>query len=331
MSLRVLKPGLLSTVQDAGRCGWMAAGVGRAGPLDPVAWRLANALVGNDAGAAGLELTIIGPQLRFERATTIAITGAEFPLRLDGAPLSAWRPQSIAAGQVLDCGTARRGARAWLAIAGGIDLPPVLGSRATDVNTGLGPLGGRPLRAGDVLPLVAAPRVHAAGWSLDPRPWFDPDPGRPLRLIPGTHFEALDRSSREALFGASFRVAADSNRVGFRLDGPQLALAAPVEMVSEAVAFGTLQLPPGGQPIALMAEHPTTGGYPRIAQVAAIDLPRLAQRRPGESLRFEPATLTEAEARLAARERALGALLDSIRERLGNGLQALASPPQSAR
>ena len=382
MSVSVLKPGLLTTVQDRGRRGYAALGVGVAGPMDDVAFRLANALVGNGDDAAALEMTIIGPRLRFDAAATIALTGAGFAAHIDGSAIENWRAIDISAGAVLACGRARRGARGYLAVAGGFTVEPVLGSAATDVNARLGPFGGRALAMHDTLwfsegalqarpgqlsvgalqarpgrryenlvaaapllqnpsanlvaaaPLLqnpsasliaAAPRVpfrvllqnpSASAWSLDPRPWFDPDPHRPIRLIRGSHFDALDQASREALFTAQFRIAADSNRVGFRLDGRHLAFAGPLELVSEPVGFGTVQLPHGGQPIALMAEHPTTGGYPRIGQIAAIDLSRLAQRRPGDPVRFVEIDLDQAQTRYLARERELARLLDAIAMRL---------------
>jgi antagonist of KipI len=160
------------------------------------------------------------------------------------------------------------------------------------------------------------PELPHPAWSLDPRPWFDADPATPIRLLRGTHFDALDAASRAALFEREFRVASDSNRVGFRLDGPRLALSAPLELVSEPLAAGTLQLPPGGQPIALMAEHPTIGGYPRIGHVAAVDLARLAQRRPGEGVRFAPIELDDAQTRYLERERELARMIEAIHGRL---------------
>jgi antagonist of KipI len=327
MSVTALKPGLLTTVQDRGRRGYAALGVGAAGPMDDVAFRLANALVGNGDDAAALELTLVGPRLRFDTAATIALTGAGFAAQIDGRSIGGWRAIEISAGAVLDCGSTRRGARGYLAVAGGFTVDRILGSASTDVNAGIGPFGGRAFCAGDLLsardattsngppsPLSRGERGFT--WSLDPRPWFDPDPHHPIRLIRGSHFAALDRASREALFAAQFRIAAASNRVGFRLDGPRLAFAEPLELVSEPVGFGTVQLPAGGQPIALMAEHPTTGGYPRIGQIAAIDLPRLAQRRPGDPVRFVEIDLDDAQTRYLARERELVRLLDAIAMRL---------------
>ncbi|MEP7044494.1 MAG: biotin-dependent carboxyltransferase family protein [Dokdonella sp.] len=337
MSIRVLKGGLLTTLQDRGRSGYAAFGIGRAGPMDEVALRLANALVGNADDAAALEISVIGPRLHFGADALVALTGAEFDARLGAHAMAGWRRQHIAAGDVLDCGRVRHGARGYLAVAGGFDAPLLLGSRSCDVNAGLGPLHGRPLRAGDALliertraadaamaqNLASAERqrpasAHAvdSAWSLDPRPWFDTDSTHAIHLIRGRHFDALDAASRAALFTAEFRVAPESNRVGFRLDGPRLALAAPLELVSEATAFGTLQLPPGGQPIALLAEHPTTGGYPRIGQIAAIDLPRLAQRKPGDSVRFREIGLDEAQTRYLQRERELARMIEAITSRL---------------
>jgi antagonist of KipI len=324
VSVEVLRPGLLTTIQDRGRFGCAMLGVGRAGAMDDVALRLANALVGNGPDAAALEVSLVGPRLRFEASTTIALTGAEFVTRIDDAELPMWRPVAVDAGAVLDIGSARRGARAYLAIAGGIDAPRTLGSAATDVNA---KLGGRPLREGDRLACEPPERRdsttssgRSGAWSLDPRPWFDGDGTTPIRLMPGAHFDALDAPSRAALFEAEFRVGRDSNRVGYRLDGPndrlRLAFDAPLELVSEPLAAGTLQLPPGGEPIVLMAEHPTIGGYPRIGQVAAVDLPRLAQRRPGDPVRFAAIDLDTAQTRYLERERELTRLIDAIHARL---------------
>ena len=324
MSVVFVRAGLLDTLQDRGRDGVAAFGVGASGAMDDVSLRLANALVGNGDDAAALEFTATGPTLRFERDATIALTGALFDARIDGAPVAMWRPVHVSTGDVLELGRAREGFRCYLAIAGGFAVERVLGSASTDLNAALGPFDGRALRKGDVLAIgtherASVPRRDAhlpAHWSLDPRPWFDADPARPIRLIRGSHFDALDAASQRALFESTFRISGDSNRVGLRLDGVALALRAPLELVSEAVALGTVQLPPGGQPIVLMAEHPTTGGYPRIAQVAAIDLPRLAQRRPGATLRFAEIGLDDAQTRYLRRERELARLAEAIAQRL---------------
>ena len=320
MSVRVLAPGLLTTVQDPGRYGWRHLGVGCAGALDAHAHALANLLAGNPADAATLEITLAGPTLAFEHATRIALCGADLDARCDGIALPTARPCLLPAGITLALGACRRGARAYLAVAGGFDVPVVLGSRSTDLRGGFGGIEGRALRKGDVLPLatraagVDTPR--AAPWWIDARPWFTQSPKQPLRLLPGKHLDALTESARESLFSGTFTVHADSNRAGLRLDGPQLECARPIEMISEGCLPGLLQLPPSGQPIAFGPECPVSGGYPRIGQIAAVDMPRLAQLRPGDAVRFTPCAFEDALHALRERERALDTLTANIAARL---------------
>lgn len=331
MSIEVNKPGLLTIPQDRGRTGYAHLGVGCAGAFDLPALRLANALSGNQPDACALEITLLGPMLKFHADAWIALTGAPVAAQVDEQPVSMWAPIFVRRGSTLAFGAMGQGCRAYLAVHGGFDFEPVLGSRSFDVNAALGPIG-RPLRSGDVL------KVREAGdgkretanhdrnrqrpnpqWTIDPRPWFDVDQGLPLRLFPGTHAHLLDAKSRGLLYTQSFRIAADSNRVGCRLEGEPLELAEPVEMVSEACVAGTVQLPPSGQPIALGVEHPVSGGYPRIGQIAAADLPRLAQRRPGDALRFAPCTLEEAQRALREREQQLREMETIIANRLKQG------------
>jgi len=336
MSIRVLSAGWLTSVQDSGRSGHAAIGVGHAGAMDDVALRLANALVGNAENAAALEITLRGPRLRFDSDALVALTGAVIEARCATQEIPPWRPVWIPAGSELDLGGMRRGARSYLAIAGGIAVAPALGSRSTDINAALGPFGGRGLAAGDDVPigderlgfswsaLGARPSgdgagrdgIAAAHWSLDPQAWFDARGDLPVALARGSHFESLDASSRRALFARELRIGNESNRVGYRLEGVKLRLDAPLELISEGVVPGTMQLPPNGNPIVLMAEAPTTGGYPRIGMVATVDLPRLAQRRPGDHVRFVETSLAEAQTRYLQRERALAALIQTITERL---------------
>ncbi len=297
--------------------------------MDDVSRRLANILVGNVDNAATLEITLRGPRLRFDADCVIALTGAMF----DGLPM--WRPVAVRAGSEISLGTMPRGAYAYLAVAGGIGGAPVLGSRSADIAAGLAAA----LAAGDVLPILegelelrqgilrnlfARPRagdcekrnIIPASWSLNPRPWFDLDPQRPIAAIEGAHFARLSEAARRTFFDAGFRIGGDSSRMGLRLHGKRLQLREPLEQVSAGVVPGTVQLPPSGDPIVLMAEAPTCGGYPRIAHVAAIDLPRLAQRRPGDSVRFAPLSLDVAQTRYLERERALAALARTLRDRL---------------
>jgi antagonist of KipI len=312
MSFSILSPGLLTTVQDGGRRGRAAIGVGASGAMDAIALRLANILVGNPENAAALEITLRGPRLRCDADCVIALTGAPLEARCDAAVLPMWRPLSMREGTELDLGGMRHGARSYLAVAGGIQTEPLLGSRSVDVNAGIG----RALAAGDVLPTLASAQRESVKWSLDPTPWFDADPTQSIRLIAGTHFRHLDARWQRTLFAAEFCIAADSNRVGYRLDNATLALSEPLEMVSAGVVPGTVQLPPGGTPIVLMAEAPTIGGYPRIAHVAEIDLPRLAQRRPGERVRFTQVSPESAQTLYLDRERAIATLAQTVRERI---------------
>ncbi len=329
--MEVLRPGLLTTVQDLGRTGFRDQGVPLCGAADPVALRVANLLVGNPQGAAGLEMTLTGPRLRFTRDTVVALAGAPMAAEVDGVPVPFWRPVRIRAGETLDLGGARTGCRAYLACAGGIDVPPVLGSRGTYLPSAFGGVEGRPLRAGDYLPVGdAGPagaavwkaleregrKNGAASWWAGPRalPAYGPDPV--LLLVPGSHTAALAPSARAELFGERFRASRHSDRMGCRLEGPALALSAPRELTSEGVAPGTVQLPPGGSPIVLLADGGTTGGYPRIGHVATVDLPLVAQLRPGDTLRFRETTLDDAHRRLQAREHALHQLAHALRLRV---------------
>ncbi|MEO8809752.1 MAG: biotin-dependent carboxyltransferase family protein [Rhodanobacter sp.] len=324
MSVTVLKAGLLSTLQDGGRRGHAAIGVGRAGAMDLPAWRLANALVGNRGDEAVIECTLLGPTVRFERAAWIALTGAPMQARVGELPMSCWSAWPVRAGSVLRLGGVAIGCRSYLAVRGGFDVTPVLGSRSSDLHARLGHAAGRALQDGDVLPIGAAidPPAHdpaeiiaAPRWTLNPRPWFA-DASAPITLLPGSHWSRLDNASQEHLYGAHFSLDKDSNRTALRLGGQTLKLRAPLELVSEAALPGTMQLPPSGQPIVLMAEAPVTGGYPRIGQVAAVDLPRLAQLRSGDAVCFRRGTLERALGRLAKRDRALEALLKRIARRL---------------
>ncbi|WP_158753415.1 biotin-dependent carboxyltransferase family protein [Dyella sp. S184] len=324
MNVTVIKPGLLSSLQDAGRPGHAALGVGRTGAMDPSAWQLANALVGNAGGEAAIECTLTGPSLRFEQAAVIALTGAPITARVGEHSMPMWTTCHLPAGSVLHLGGMASGCRSYLAVRGGFHVEALLGSRSSDLHARIGYAHGRALCSGDVLPIGAtAPLpgspagndVQPLGWSLDPQPWFD-FAQRPLALLRGSHWAQLDTASQQLLFGGKFSLSKDSNRTASRLDGHTLKLRAPLELISEAALPGTVQLPPSGQPIALLAEAPVTGGYPRIGQIAAVDLPGLAQRRPGNTVCFRETTLDEALMRLAARRQRLTRLLGTIAQRL---------------
>lgn len=291
--IHVLAPGLLTTVQDLGRDGWRHLGVARAGALDPVAARLANRLLGNPDDAAVLELTLQGPSLRFDAPVRIALCGRPVDARFEDTPLAFGRPIALPPG-TLRLGAVRGGARAWLAVDGGFAAPPVLGSRSTDLRGGFGGHQGRALRAGDELVLGPGDAdeptsVQMPGWWIDPS--FDAY-GRdaPIRYRPAQGAPAA------ALAARAWRVDAASNRQGLRLQGEALPAVAAGGGVSEPVAPGTVQLPPDGQPIVLLADAQTVGGYPRLGHVIAADLPRLAQLPPHAPLRFQACDAATAEA-----------------------------------
>jgi antagonist of KipI len=300
------------TLQDLGRHGHQHVGLCPGGAMDPVALSLANALVGNEPGEAALELTVLGPDLEFERETLVALCGAAFETRL---PLN--RPVLLAAGARLGIGRAVRGARAYLAVAGGFAVEPVLGSRSTYLPGGFGGFHGRTLRRGDDLPLqkdfqdtsrerfARLKRKSGATvrWSAPPQTVPEHEPVV-LHVLDGQHFPSFDNASQRAFLDAVWKIGPESNRMGFRLEGPKLARAEGDEILSGPTCLGTVQVPSNGMPIALMADHQTTGGYPKIAEIASADVPRLAQLGPGGKLHFARCSLEIAnELRRHTRER----------------------------
>jgi biotin-dependent carboxylase-like uncharacterized protein len=277
--LELLKAGVLTTVQDEGRAGHAHLGVPAAGALDAPALRLANRLVGNDRAAAGLEITVSGCRVRVHTTMFVAVTGAAVTkITVDGRSVDAGVPVPVPAGAVLEIGPASAGVRTYLAVAGGIDVPPVLGSRSTDTLSGLGP---RQLRDGDTL-RVGAPTGPAAPV------WFTPPDIREprLRITLGPRDDWFTADAVATLTAATWTVSPKSNRVAARLEGPKLTRANTGELPSEGLVLGAVQVPAGGEPLVFLADHPTTGGYPVIGVVHPDDLPLLAQCRPGAPVTF---------------------------------------------
>ena len=271
----VLEPGPLTTVQDEGRPGQAAIGVGRCGACDRRSYRLANRLLGNEPGTPALEVTFGGLTLRAEADLLVVTTGARCP----GAPHNA--PQLLRSGQVLRLGAPAAGLRTYLAVRGGVDVPPVLGSCSTDVLSGLGPAV---VRAGDRIP-VGRPGGPAPG--VEVAPVADPEGGVvTVRVTPGPRRDWFPDTAWESLLGQQYAVTSDSNRVGIRLEGEPLARARSGELPSEGMVRGALQVPPAGTPVLFLADHPVTGGYPVIGYVVDDDVDRCAQLRPGQGLRF---------------------------------------------
>ena len=336
MSVRVLRPGLHTTVQDLGRYGLQHLGVVPGGAMDTVSHRLANALVGNEPGAATLECTVVGPELVFEQPALVALTGAVLDAAISGEAFPQNRPVLLPAGARLRVGNAVRGARGYLAIAGGIAVPAVLGSRSTYVPAGFGGLQGRALRAADVLPLAQdAPALAAArfarlrgkravsgfettGWRIHPMT-LSSDDTLTVCAMEGRHAAQFDTESLAAFYGATWKISQDSNRMGYRLVGPALARKSRQELLSEPTCLGTVQAPSDGSPIVLMADHQTTGGYPKIAEVAGADVPLLAQLAPGGTLRFDRCAVAEAREGLRLLQAKIATIIHGIEMQFGSG------------
>ncbi|MDP1569564.1 MAG: biotin-dependent carboxyltransferase family protein [Vicinamibacterales bacterium] len=297
----IARPGLLSTVQDLGRWGSQAVGMPVAGPMDVYAHRLANLLVGNPPSLATIEATLIGPELIFERGSVVAITGADFDVTLDGAAVPHTASFRVREGQHLRFGRRRLGTRAYIGVAGGFETPIVAGSRATSLVAHLGGHEGRALQAGDRLPLgvpVEGPVRHRRGAGLTLATGTTI-----LRVMAGPQEEWFGPAALDILRHGVFRVSPRSNRMGYRLEGASIPRSTGEEPISEPVPMGAIQVPPAGDPILLMADRQTAGGYPKIATVISADLPLAGQLAPGDLVGLRICTRHEALTALIARER----------------------------
>ena len=309
MSLLLVEDaGPLTTVQDLGRPGYLRVGIPASGPMDREAFLLANRLVGNPDTAAGLECTLIGPRLEFTDERLVAITGADMAPTVNGAPVPAWQGLRVRAGDVLRLGPARSGVRAYLAIAGGVDTPPVLGSRATYVRGRLGGLEGRALRKGDRLPLgrVGAARPRRVQPERVPTYGGEPE----LAVVLGPQDDRFTAAGIAALFEGPYQMLPQNDRMGARLQGPFIEHTRGHDIISDGVALGGIQVIGEGQPIVLLADRQSTGGYTKIGTVCSFDIGRIAQVKPGGRLHFRRVTVAEAHAMLRQSLRALDAAIE---------------------
>jgi biotin-dependent carboxylase-like uncharacterized protein len=312
-ALKVLAPGLCTTVQDLGRIGYQQLGVPVSGALDAVSLRLANAVLGNPPGMPGLEILFSGPRLKTAAERVRLAVGGPGARLLVGEParaVPAWQSISLERGAIFRVMPGDRSACCYLAVEGGVAVPPVLGSAATYLQAGLGGLDGRALRQGDFVPLALA----AAPMRAELRLRTLPDPGcdRPIRVVLGPQQDCFTDEAIALLLGAEFRVSPNADRMGMRLDGPRLRHRAGWDIVSDAIATGAIQVPGSGQPIVLLADHQTTGGYPKIATVISADLPILGRRRPGDRVRFVAVSVEEGEALCRAEEQWLARLIKAV-------------------
>jgi len=306
-----VKSGWLTTVQDLGRYGYQQYGVPIAGAMDSFSSIVANRLVGNADHAAVLELTLKGPELQFEQDTVVAITGADLSPTINGSSIPMWESILIPRDGRLNFGMPRTGSRAYLAIAGGIDVPLVLGSRSTHCASETGGFRGRPLKAGDVLcgGALGKSRNRLIGRRLSDQLLPRYTRSVPLRIIPGPQQDFFSDSSLSALTATSYTVSPQSDRMGYRLAGPKVVRKGSAQFISDGTAMGAIQVPPDGQPILLMADRQTTGGYPKIAVVITADLPLAAQLAPGDTISFVPCTLAQAQTTLRQHRAQLDAAL----------------------
>jgi len=314
MSLSLVRAGFLTTAQDLGRTGYREVGVSLGGAVDTHGFRVANLLIGNDESAAGLEITFGGVQLRFADERLIAWCGGDFDVRFGGKGVPSGHAVLVDASETLTIDRPRLGCRCWLAISGGIDVPVVLGSRSTDLRASFGGFEGRKLQDDDGIPLgtnlagtkklMERLRKEKVGGWKPPQDWSSSAKRDPvLRLVPGSEWKRFDSSILQRFTGEKFRVSPDSDRMGVRFEGPELKESG--ELLSEAVAPGTVQVPPSGKPILLLNDCQTIGGYPKIGHVITVDLPIAAQLRAGDEVRFRETSLADAHHLLVDRARHL--------------------------
>lgn len=282
----VVQPGPMTTVQDLGRTGYQQYGVPTSGALDDYAFRLGNLLVGNDEGAAALEITLFGCQLRALQDTLIAITGADLAPAINGRPLPIWESLWVKRDQLLSFSQLRKGCRSYLAVAGGIQVPEIMKSASTCVRAGIGGLDGGPLRKGDIL--RAGADATLAGTAQIPASYIPAySNALALRVILGPQDDYFTSDGISTLLNSEYTVSAQADRMGYRLEGPLIQHSGGADIVSDGIPLGAIQVPGDGMPIILLADRQTTGGYPKIANIISADIPKVAQAKPGDRIRFQ--------------------------------------------
>ncbi|WP_449598821.1 5-oxoprolinase subunit C family protein [Niallia sp. Marseille-Q9988] len=319
MTITVVSSGMLSSIQDLGRNGFQKHGVIVSGAMDTYSLRMGNLIVGNKEGEAGLEITLLGPTLTFEKDALIAITGGDLSPEIEGKQVPLWRPVLVKRGSVLRFGKIKSGCRAYLTIAGGFAIPKVMNSKSTYLRAGLGGYHGRALKAGDKIETNSISDYSlnlynklkkkdtdqpfiTTRWFVDFNKFITLSNEHTIRFITGSHFSMCSTNSQKNFYAGKFTVTPQSDRMGYRLSGPEIKLDEKFELLSEAVTVGTIQLPPDGHPIILLADRQTTGGYPKIAQVISVDLSLVAQMKIGEEIYFQEISLEGAEALFIERE-----------------------------
>lgn len=315
--ITVVKPGLLTTIQDLGRYGFQKYGVVVSGAMDTFSFRIANLLVGNEENSPAIEMTLIGPSLHFHEDSLIAICGGDLAPSVEGEPIEMWRPIFIKKGSILKFNAGKQGCRAYLAVAGGFSVASIMGSTSTYVRGKMGGVDGRALKANDRLLLQSPSQIAkgilkellmnestAVNWKIPYKYKSDPI----IRVLKSRQYHLFREDSQESFFQKSFNITTDADRMGYRLNGPLLLLEKKEEMISEGTVVGTVQVTPDGNTVILLSDHQTTGGYPKIAQVITVDLPLLAQLKPGDRIEFKEVTLEEAHRLLLEKEQYINEL-----------------------
>lgn len=321
MTVRVLHPGLLTTIQDLGRYGYQKYGVIVSGAMDHYSFRAANLLVGNKENEGALEITLLGTSLLFEKDMVISITGGDLLAVIDGKKAATWRPILVKKGSILQFKSPLKGCRAYVAFAGGFAVPEVMGSKSTYLRAGIGGLKGRALQKEDIIEVnetnelsqLLFQKLNESGsdmnWSVNYNNLVNFKHSQTIRVIRGTEFDRFDENSKKSLFNEPFTLTTKADRMGYHMEGPILSLTEEFQLLSEGVTHGTIQVPPSGQPIILMADRQTTGGYPKIGQIISADLPSMAQLQPTATIRFKEISHEEAENELLKKE----GILDEIK------------------
>jgi antagonist of KipI len=303
--IRILDGGPQTTVQDLGRTGQMRYGIPPSGPVDRVAFVLANRLVGNPDTAAALECTLIGPRFEVTAAGAIAVTGADMPLSVNGHDAPGWATIAVKPGDTVKLGPARTGVRSYIGFSGGLDVPLVLGSRSTYLRGRVGGLQGRALKKGDELAIFPSDPVRPRRVSRRAIPDYTGEPT--IRAVLGPQDDRFTAEGLRALFGGRYEVLPQSDRMGSRLRGPRIEHARGHDIVSDGIALGSIQVPGDGQPIVLLVDRQSTGGYTKAATICSCDIWRVGQARPGQSLRFQAIGVEEAHRLLSESDTALEA------------------------
>ena len=333
MGLVVKKPGVITTVQDRGRFGFQGSGFATNGVMDHRAYRIANLLVENDPGAPVLEFALAGPTLRFTTNSVFAVTGGDFQPTLNGEPVPGYTAVMARRGSVLQFKACTQGAYGYVSFAGGsLNVPEVMGSRSTNLKCQLGGWKGGTLSAGDYLPFTTRhfdflPNLGSHHLEEERDYYGFDEPEITVRVVPGPQEDLFTEEGLRTFYGAAFTATSKSDRMGYRLDGPEIQTKHGSDIISDGIAFGAVQIPSQGRPIIMLADRQTTGGYAKIGTVASVDIPRLVQRRPGSTIRFERISVQEAQRLLREQEKHYESLAVKVRRPSADGM----SPRRTAR